>query len=268
MRLDELVVERKLAENKEKAKRMIMAGLVFTEQSRLDKPGMTVSNELPIYVKDNKKAYVSRGGLKLEKAIHTFQLDLKDKIMLDVGSSTGGFTDCALKHGLKQSYAIDVGYNQLDWKLRNDERVVVMERTNFRHVTKEMLTEGEPNFASIDVSFISLRIIFPVLRQLLNEQDDVVALIKPQFEAKKEQVETGGIITDKRIHVQVLDKIVKAAKEESFILQGMTHSPIKGGHGNIEYLAHFKLLPEDLSIQLNESLEQIVENAHNQLHKE
>src|SRR5690625_2721040 len=184
-RLDVLLVERNLADTREKAKRMIMAGLVFSENIRLDKPGVKVSVDLPLTVKGNPIPYVSRGGLKLEKALKTFHLSVANKIMIDVGSSTGGFTDCALQNGAKLIYAIDVGYNQLDWKLRNDDRVIVMERTNFRYVTPDMLKKGSPNFATVDVSFISLKLILPVLKRLLLAESDIVLLIKPQFEAGK-----------------------------------------------------------------------------------
>lgn len=239
-RLDELLVERGLAENTDKAKRLIMAGVVFSEQNRLDKPGVKLDEKIPLRIKQKTTAYVSRGGLKLEKAIKHFNLSLENRILIDIGSSTGGFTDCALQNGAKLSYAVDVGYNQLDWKLRNDKRVMVMERTNFRYVTKDMFNQGSPSFASIDVSFISLKLIFPVLKTLLTEDNDVVALIKPQFEAKKNQVGEGGIVREYSIHLEVLQEIVHFAEKEEFNLFGLTYSPITGGHGNIEFLAHFK----------------------------
>jgi len=263
-RLDELLVERNLVENVDKAKRIIMAGLVFSNQSRMDKPGMQIDEKIPLKVKKKAIDFVSRGGLKLKKAIDYFSIHLKDRVMIDIGSSTGGFTDCALQHGAKMSYAIDVGYNQLDWKLRNDKRVVVMERTNFRYVTKDMLVQGEPNFASIDVSFISLKHIFPVLRHLLEYENDVVALIKPQFEAKKEQVGAGGIIRDKETHAEVLERVITFAEKEGFELHGLTYSPIKGGEGNIEFLAHFRYSsdePRAHPFDLNE----VVNQAHEEL---
>lgn len=187
-RLDTILVDRNLIETREKAKRVIMAGLVFSEQNRLDKPGMKVDEDIPITVKGKLLPYVGRGGLKLEKALRYFAISLEDRIMVDVGSSTGGFTDCALQNGAQLCYAIDVGYNQLDWKLRNDNRVVVMERTNFRYVTPDMISHGKPDFATIDVSFISLTIILPVLSKLLKDNSDIIALIKPQFEAGRDQV--------------------------------------------------------------------------------
>lgn len=187
-RLDVLLVERGLAETREKAKRSIMAGLVYTNEERLDKPGEKVKVDIPLTIKGNVLPYVSRGGLKLEKALKVFDVSVKDKIMLDIGASTGGFTDCALQNGAKMTYALDVGYNQLAWKLRQDERVVVMERTNFRYVTPKDLAGEMPNFATIDVSFISLKLILPVLKTLLIPDSDIVALVKPQFEAGREQV--------------------------------------------------------------------------------
>src|SRR5699024_2780983 len=222
-RLDVLLVEKNLIETREKAKRMIMAGLVFSKQQRLDKPGVKVPEDIPITIKGKLMPYVGRGGLKLEKALKSFSLSVANKIMIDVGSSTGGFTDCALQNGAKQCYAVDVGYNQLDWKLRNDERVIVMERTNFRYVTKDMLKNGLPQFATVDVSFISLRLILPVLKQLLLPDSDVVILIKPQFEAGREQVGKKGIIHDKSVHLQVLKNIIDFTLEENFQLADLTY---------------------------------------------
>ncbi len=263
-RLDELLVERGLAENTDKAKRLIMAGVVFSEQNRLDKPGVKLDEKIPLRIKQKTTAYVSRGGLKLEKAIKHFNLSLENRILIDIGSSTGGFTDCALQNGAKLSYAVDVGYNQLDWKLRNDKRVMVMERTNFRYVTKDMFNQGTPSFASIDVSFISLKLIFPVLKTLLTEDNDVVALIKPQFEAKKNQVGEGGIVREYSIHLEVLQEIVQFAEKEEFNLFGLTYSPITGGHGNIEFLAHFKY-KGDKSKKTLIDFQEAVMKAHKEL---
>lgn len=262
-RLDVLLVERDLMETREKAKRSIMAGLVFSEQIRLDKPGVKVDEDIPITVKGKLIPYVGRGGLKLEKALHEFSVEMRDKIMVDVGSSTGGFTDCALQNGVKQSYAIDVGYNQLDWKLRNDERVIVMERTNFRYVTPDMLKNGTPNIATIDVSFISLKLMLPVLKQLLTDSSDVIALIKPQFEAGREQVGKKGIIRDKAVHFQVLNKIIQFALAEGFKLYALTYSPITGGDGNIEFLVHLGWKKQEEGISLDPFLlENVVDQAH------
>ncbi|MHA6251015.1 TlyA family RNA methyltransferase [Oceanobacillus sp. CAU 1775] len=262
IKLYELLVKNNLVEDEEKAKRLIMAGLVFTDQTRLDKPGMQIDEATPVYVKNKTKNYVSRGGQKLEKAIQDFSLNMENKILIDVGSSTGGFTDCALQNGAKLSYAIDVGYNQLDWKLRNDSRVVVMERTNFRHVTEDMLQMGKPHIATIDVSFISLKKILPVLKKLLAKENDIVALIKPQFEARKEQVGDGGIIRDKEVHLQVLNEITTFAQNEGYQLMNVTFSPITGGHGNIEFLAHFKYNSSTLQNHDTNYLQEVVAEAH------
>lgn len=239
-RLDVLLVERGLIETREKAKRSIMAGLVYSNEERLDKPGEKVEIDIPLTVKGNAIPYVSRGGLKLEKAIKEFDLNIKDKIMIDVGSSTGGFTDCALQNGVKRSYALDVGYNQLAWKLRQDERVVVMERTNFRYVTPADLQSGLPEFATIDVSFISLRLILPVLKTLLVANSDIVALVKPQFEAGKEQVGKKGIVRDPKTHEAVLTQIIQFSLKEGYDCINLSYSPITGGEGNIEFLLHLR----------------------------
>ncbi|MFB1050410.1 TlyA family RNA methyltransferase [Paraliobacillus sp. JSM ZJ581] len=266
VRLDTLLVERGLVETREKAKRTIMAGLVFSEENRLDKPGMKVDADLSLKVKGKAIPYVGRGGLKLEKALQRFNINLNDRTMVDIGSSTGGFTDCALQNGVEKCYAIDVGYNQLDWKLRNDPRVVVMERTNFRHVKKEMFTNGVPNFASIDVSFISLRLILPVLQTILASESDVIALIKPQFEAGREQVGKKGIVRDKKVHKQVVTKIISLANDLDYTLENITYSPITGGDGNIEFLAHLswrKSSQADLAGQELENLiDQVILEAH------
>ncbi|VEF47849.1 hemolysin A [Bacillus freudenreichii] len=239
-RLDVLLVERGLVETREKAKRAVMAGLVFSKEMRLDKPGEKVNDDIPLTIKGSMMPYVSRGGLKLEKALKAFELSVKDKVLLDIGASTGGFTDCALQHGAKMSYAVDVGYNQLAWKLRQDDRVMVMERTNFRYVTPGDLPGPTPDFASIDVSFISLRLILPVLKNLLVPGSDVVALIKPQFEAGKEQVGKKGIVRDPKIHEEVINKIKDMAMAEGYDVMALSFSPITGGEGNIEFLIHLK----------------------------
>lgn len=239
-RLDVLLVERGLMETREKAKRTIMAGLVYTNEERLDKPGEKVKVDIPLTIKGKMLPYVSRGGLKLEKALKIFDVSVQDKVLLDIGASTGGFTDCALQNGAKMSYALDVGYNQLAWKLRQDERVVVMERTNFRYVTPADLNREMPNFASIDVSFISLTLILPVLKTLLVPGSDIVALIKPQFEAGREQVGKKGIVRDEQVHLQVINKIVEFSIRHGFVATNLSFSPITGGDGNIEFLLHLK----------------------------
>lgn len=266
-RLDVLLVERGLIETREKAKRTIMAGLVYSNEMRLDKPGEKVPEDIPITIKGNAIPYVSRGGLKLEKALKEFPLTMKDKILIDIGSSTGGFTDCALQNGAKLSYAIDVGYNQLAWKIRQDERVVVMERTNFRYVTPTDLQYGMPNFATIDVSFISLKLILPVLKTLLVQNSDIVALVKPQFEAGREQVGKKGIVRDKKVHCSVLKMILEFACNEGYNICHLTYSPITGGDGNIEFLLHLEWKGEQQGGNnfLQEDITQIVERAHQEL---
>lgn len=242
-RLDVLLLELGYFDSREKAKAAIMAGLVFVGTEKIDKAGTKVPRDAALNVKGAPHPYVSRGGLKLEKAIKTFGLDLTDAVMLDIGASTGGFTDCALQHGAKFVYAIDVGYNQLDWSLRQDKRVRVMERMNFRHMTPDQLDADKPGFASIDVSFISLKLILPVLAQLLEPGGRTVALIKPQFEAGREQVGKSGVVRDPAVHASVLREVLTFADALGFRLEGLTYSPITGGEGNIEFLAVWRLDP-------------------------
>lgn len=266
-RLDVLLVERGLAETREKAKRAVMAGLVFSNESRMDKPGEKVSADIPLTLKGKVMPYVSRGGLKLEKALKVFDLEIEGKILLDIGSSTGGFTDCALQNGAKLSYALDVGYNQLAWKLRQDERVVVMERTNFRYVTPADLSAGMPDFASIDVSFISLKLILPVLKTLLVPGSDTVALVKPQFEAGREQVGKKGIVRDPKVHEAVLDKIIGFALSLGYDVKDVSYSPITGGDGNIEFLLHlyWSGSREEGENLLKAQADEVVKEAHAEL---
>lgn len=238
-RLDVLLVERGYFESREKAKAAIMAGLVLQGTERLEKAGTKVPRDAELTVKGAPHPYVSRGGLKLEKAIRSFGIDLTDAVMLDIGASTGGFTDCALQHGAKYVYAIDVGYNQLDWSLRQDERVKVLERTNFRHMTPEQLEGPAPGFATIDVSFISLKLILPALCGMLLEGGGTVALIKPQFEAGREQVGKSGVVRDADVHASVLREVLHFADGLGFSLRNLTYSPITGGEGNIEFLAYW-----------------------------
>ena len=266
-RVDVLLVERGLAETREKAKRAVMAGIVYSNDLRMDKAGEKIAVDAPLTIKGQVMPYVSRGGYKLEKAMETFAISVKDKLMIDIGSSTGGFTDCALQNGAKRSYAVDVGYNQLAWKLRQDPRVIVMERTNFRHSVPEDFTEGLPEFATIDVSFISLKLILPALKRILIPGSDVVSLVKPQFEAGRDQVGKKGIVRDKKVHLQVVENIRDFAVQEGFILKDATFSPITGGDGNIEFLFHLYWPKEgdtqEQAAQVN--LEQVVEEAHNAL---
>lgn len=243
-RIDVLLVEQGFYESREKAKAAVMAGIVYAGTERIEKAGMKIPRDTEIRVKGSVHPYVSRGGLKLEKALKTFGIDMTGRTMLDIGSSTGGFTDCALQHGARYVYAIDVGYNQLDWSLRNDERVNVMERTNFRYMTPEDLKGPRPDFASIDVSFISLRIILPPLKALLDKPGDVAALIKPQFEAGREKVGKSGVVRDPKVHREVLTEVLTFAHGLGFELKGLTFSPITGGEGNIEFLAHWRVPPE------------------------
>jgi len=266
-RVDILLVEQGLFETREKAKRAIMAGIVYCEEMRLDKPGEKINKESKLTVKGKTLKYVSRGGLKLEKALEVFDVNIENKVLLDIGSSTGGFTDCALQNGAKMSYALDVGYNQLAWKLRQDERVIVMERTNFRYVTPADLKEGMPDFASIDVSFISLKLILPVLKTLLVAKSDVIALVKPQFEAGREQVGKKGIVRDKKVHVAVLEKIISFSMEEGYKVKGMSFSPITGGDGNIEFLLHLHWdgKPNDKEVDFTPLIKETVTLAHNEL---
>ncbi|MFA9457294.1 TlyA family RNA methyltransferase [Halalkalibacter sp. AB-rgal2] len=266
-RIDVLLVERGLFETREKAKRAIMAGLVFSGTERIDKPGVKIDSSITLEIKGNPIPYVSRGGLKLEKALHVFPISLQDKLVIDIGASTGGFTDCALQNGAKAVYAIDVGYNQLSWKLRQDKRVVVMERTNFRYVEHADLQKGLPQFACMDVSFISIKLILPVLKSLLLPGSDVVALIKPQFEAGREQVGKKGIIRDPSIHEDVVKRMIDFSLKQGYSVLGLEYSPIKGGEGNIEFLLHLQSVEEMSNVLLCDriSVEEVVEHAHEQL---
>lgn len=266
-RIDILLVERGLIETREKAKRAIMAGLVYANEERVEKPGEKVDPALQLTIKGNMLPYVSRGGLKLEKALNEFDLSVENKILLDIGSSTGGFTDCALQNGAKLSYALDVGYNQLAWKLRQDERVVVMERTNFRYSTPADFTEGLPEIASIDVSFISLKLILPALKRILVAGGDCVALVKPQFEAGKEYVGKKGIVREPKTHIIVLETITEFALKEGYDCLNLSYSPITGGDGNIEFLLHLGWNGEDERgmLKIPESIEKTVQSAHLEL---
>ncbi|MDR7072675.1 TlyA family RNA methyltransferase [Fictibacillus barbaricus] len=266
-RVDVLLVNRGLCETREKAKRSVMAGLVFSGTSRLDKPGEKIELDAPLHVKGDLIPYVGRGGLKLEKALKVFSFDVKDKIGMDIGASTGGFTDCALQNGASYIYAIDVGYNQLAWKLRNDSRVAVMERTNFRYVTPDQLENGTPEFATIDVSFISLRIILPVLTQLMGK-GEVIALIKPQFEAGREEVGKKGIVRDEKVHERVILEIVEYAKINGINPVDLSFSPITGGDGNIEFLLHGEVNKTERTAITDEKITQVVREAHDTFKKE
>ena len=243
-RLDVLLVKRNLAESREKAKAIIMSGNVFVEDQREDKAGTTFPEDVKIEVRGHVMPYVSRGGLKLEKAIKNFDVSVEGKVCTDVGSSTGGFTDCMLQNGAVKVFAIDVGRGQLDWKLRQDPRVVCMEKTNIRYVTPEDI--GEPvDFSSIDVSFISLTKVLEPIRDYLTEDGEIVALIKPQFEAGREKVGKKGVVREKSTHHEVIEKVTSYAASIGFDFLEIEFSPIKGPEGNIEYLVHLKKRPEE-----------------------
>lgn len=276
VRLDVLLVSRGLAESREKAKAVIMEGKVFVKGQREDKAGAMFDEAAPIEIHGQKLKYVSRGGLKLEKAVEHFDLKLEGKVCMDVGSSTGGFTDCMLQNGAAKVYAVDVGTNQLDWKLRSDPRVVCMEKTNIRYLLPEQLDE-KPEFASIDVAFISLTKVLRPVRELLTPGGQVAALIKPQFEAGREKVGKKGVVREKSTHLEVIRQVLTFAWTAGFDILALEFSPIKGPEGNIEYLAWLQKTDrpekeevpswEEVRAQLPEGLdpEQVVEEAHREL---
>lgn len=239
-RLDVLLVERGYAETRTKAQAVIMSGLVYVQGQKSDKPGTSYEETVDIEVRTGGCPYVSRGGLKLEKALRDFGVDPTGFVCSDSGASTGGFTDCLLQQGASKVFAIDVGYGQLDWKIRSDPRVVVMERTNIRYVTSEQLGE-QLDLSVVDVSFISLKIVLPVIKSLLKSTGQVLCLIKPQFEAGKEKVGKKGVVRDPDVHKEVLDQFVENVTQIGFKILGMTFSPVKGPEGNIEFLAHLTL---------------------------
>ena len=238
-RIDVLLFERGLAPSREKARALIMAGSVYVNNQKFDKPGDTVSDDAAIEVRGSALKYVSRGGLKLEKAMELFPITLDGKTCMDVGASTGGFTDCMLQNGAEKVYSVDVGYGQLAWQLRQDPRVVNLERTNARYLTREQVPE-EIDFFSVDVSFISLKIILPAVRPLLKDGGQAVCLIKPQFEAGREKVGKKGVVRDKAVHEEVVETICGFALQNGYSVLGLTFSPVKGPEGNIEYLAYLE----------------------------
>ena len=264
-RLDVLLFEKGLAESREKAKAIIMSGIVYVDNQKSDKPGTCYPESSIIEVRGKTLKYVSRGGLKLEKAIQVFGLDLNGKTTMDIGASHGGFTDCMLQNGAKKVFAIDVGYGQLAYKLRNDERVVNLERTNFRYVTEEQITEPI-DFFSVDVSFISLKLILPVARNFLKENGTAVCLIKPQFEAGRENVGKNGVVRDSSIHTQVINGIIDFAEQNGFSVIGLDYSPVKGPEGNIEYLIYLKK-SDEADILIDTNAESIVRLSHEDLDK-
>ncbi len=257
-RLDVLLTARGLAESRQKAQALIMAGEVFVKGQRVDKAGSAIPEDAEIEVRGKKLPYVSRGGLKLEKALNTFPLSVEGMTCMDTGASTGGFTDCMLQRGAAKVYAVDVGYGQLDYRLREDSRVVCMERTNARYLTHEQVPE-ELDFATVDGSFISLRLILPMLRGLLKENGQVVCLVKPQFEAGKEKVGKKGVVRNPDVHLEVLEQFLTHAEEADFSVRGLTFSPIRGPEGNIEYLGYLTVGRGD-NVPLN--LKELVRESH------
>lgn len=257
-RLDVLLVEQGLQESRQKAQAIIMSGLVFVNDRRVDKPGTPVPNDAKIEIRGNTLNYVSRGGLKLEKAMSVFPIVLKGAVCGDIGASTGGFTDCMLQNGASKVYAVDVGYGQLAWSLRSDRRVVCLERTNARYLTHEQIPD-ELDFASVDVSFISLKLILPALCGLLKDDGHVVCLVKPQFEAGKENVGKKGVVRDPAVHLEVLENFLIHARQSGFTVIDITYSPIRGPEGNIEYLGYLEKgeRPEKLF-----ALKPLVEESH------
>lgn len=261
-RLDVLLVKKGLAESREKAKAIIMSGIVYVDNNKEDKAGQTFNEDALIEVRGNTLRYVSRGGLKLEKAMNCFGVTLEGKIAMDVGASTGGFTDCMLQNGAVKVYSVDVGHGQLAWKLRNDELVVCMEKTNIRYVTPDDVAD-KIDFASIDVSFISLKKVLPAVYDLLTDVGEVVCLIKPQFEAGREKVGKKGVVREQSVHVEVVDMIVSFAREMGFVTLDLSYSPIKGPEGNIEYLLY---ITKDTSREGREfDINALVKESHEKL---
>ncbi len=239
VRLDQLIFEKGFTESRERAKTTVMSGIVYVDGQKAEKPGMPVSPDAQIEVRGDALPFVSRGGYKLDKALKVFPVDPAGKTCIDCGASTGGFTDVLLQHGAAKVYAVDVGYGQLAWKLRTDERVVNLERTNLRYVTKEQIPE-EIDLAVMDVSFISIRLILPAVKELLKPEADYICLIKPQFEAGREEVGKKGVVRDSRVHREVVSGILDYAREIGFSVLGLDYSPIKGPEGNIEYICYLK----------------------------
>ena len=261
-RLDVLLFEKGMVPSRERAKAIIMSGIVYVNNQKADKAGMSIPEDAEIEIRGKTNSFVSRGGLKIEKALTYLQIDPKDLCAMDIGASTGGFTDCLLTRGARKVYSIDVGYGQLAWKLRQDPRVVCMERTNIRKVTPDML-DDVPEFAVIDVSFISLKLVLPVVAQLLNEHGRIACLIKPQFEAGKGKVGKKGVVREPEIHLDVLNAFIENAHEAGFHVYNLTFSPIKGPEGNIEFLGYIGKDGEDADIDTAA----LVAEAHGALDK-
>ena len=249
LRLDQYLCQNGLVASRERAKALIMAGVVFGDEQKVDKPGTPVHEDAHVEVRGHDIAYVSRGGLKLEKAMHVFPISPAGKVCMDIGASTGGFTDCMLQNGAQKVYAVDVGYGQLAWKLRQDPRVINLERTNIRYVTKEQVAE-EIDFFSVGVSFISLKLVLPVAYALLAPNGSGVCLIKPQFEAGRENVGKKGVVRDFKVHVAVIEQVLHFTKEIGFCVSGLDYSPVRGPEGNIEYLMYVKKQGEDTAFDV------------------
>lgn len=264
-RLDVAVFEQGYAPSREKAKALIMAGIVYVNNQKVDKAGFELKEGDVLEVRGKTLQYVSRGGLKLEKAMQEFPITLEGKVCMDVGASTGGFTDCMLQNGAVKVYSVDVGYGQLAWKLRTDERVVNLERTNFRYVTREQIPD-EIDFASVDVSFISLKHILPNLNTLLAPDGQAVCLIKPQFEAGKEKVGKKGVVRDLNVHLEVVENVINLAVENGFSVMGLQFSPIKGPEGNIEYLIYLNKSVNPI-VSENVNAKELVNMSHTELDK-
>ena len=264
-RLDVLLVERRLADSREKAKAVIMAGIVYVDGQKEDKAGSLFDITSNIELRGSTLKYVSRGGLKLEKAMEVFPVKLEDSVCMDVGSSTGGFTDCMLMNGASKVYSVDVGHGQLAWKLRQDSRVIVMEKTNIRYVRPEDI-DDVLDFASIDVSFISLTKVLVPVKNLLKDGGQIVCLIKPQFEAGRDKVGKKGVVRDKVVHEEVIEEVLNYALSAGFDVLGLDYSPIKGPEGNIEYLAHLVKTPEETGHFLKDiNIKEIVKESHERL---
>lgn len=262
-RLDILLVEKGLFSSREKAKASIMAGIVTIDGQISDKAGTLVDTEAVIAVKENICPYVSRGGLKLEKAMESWDIHLNEKTCMDIGASTGGFTDCMLQKGASKVYAVDVGYGQLDYKLRCDNRVVNMEKCNIRYIDKSAIDPLD--FISVDVSFISLKLVFPVACELLKSDGKMVCLVKPQFEAGREQVGKKGIVRDKKVHIQVIENVIKYTIDNGLNPAGLTYSPVKGAKGNIEYLLYIDGKAKGIEAPCDIDIEEVVSNSHEEL---
>ena len=264
-RLDILLFEKGLADSREKAKAMIMAGCVYIDNQKADKPGTSYDVDIEIQVREKVNPFVSRGGLKLSKALKVFNLNISGKVAMDIGASTGGFTDCMLQNGALKVYSVDVGYGQLDWKLRNDDRVVNLERTNIRYIDKNLIKE-EIEFLSVDVSFISLRLVLPVAKSLMKKNAYGVCLIKPQFEAGREKVSKNGVVKDSKTHIEVIKKIVSFSNDIGLKVLNLDFSPVKGPKGNIEYLMLVKKSDDDAEIE-NFDIESLVAASHKTLNE-